>query len=67
MAAGRTVDEGWQLHTKWVTALWSGRAAEVLADWQSLAEFFTTRPDCRYRRRQTLKREVSQAQLATSS
>lgn len=160
MAAGRTADEGWQLHTKWITALWSGRAAEVLATWQSLAkslgippdkalpdddprrpiqrgltylsnnlqrvdypryrrmglpvtstlmeslvkefnlrvkgtekfwndprgseailtvraallseddrfaEFFATRPGCRYRRRQTLKREASQAKLATSS
>ncbi len=159
MAVGRDADEGWGLHTKWVTALWSGRAADVLADWRPLAErlgippdkalpdddprrpiqrgltylsnnlqrvdypryrrmglpvtstlmeslvkefnlrvkgtekfwtdpqgaeailtvraallsederfaeFFATRPGCRYRRRETLKRENSQAKLATS-
>jgi len=45
MAVGRTADEGWQLHTQWVTALWTGRAAEVLAAWQALAEQFDIPPD----------------------
>jgi len=40
MAIGRHADEGWQLHVKWITALWCGRAAEVLADWRSLAARF---------------------------
>lgn len=38
MAVGRTADEGWQCHVKWVTALWEGRAATVLDEWRALAE-----------------------------
>jgi hypothetical protein len=38
MAVGRNADDGWQLHVQWTTALWSGRAEEVLQQWQSLAE-----------------------------
>jgi hypothetical protein len=45
MAVGRHADEGWQLHTQWITALWNGRAAEVLASWRSLAEQFDIPPD----------------------
>jgi len=40
MTVGRHADEGWGLYTQWITALWSGRAAEVLAQWRSLAEQF---------------------------
>lgn len=45
MAVGRDADEGWRLHTQWITALWSGRAADVLAEWQSLARQFDVPPD----------------------
>ena len=38
MAVGRNADDAWRLHTQWITALWKGQAADVLADWQSLAE-----------------------------
>jgi hypothetical protein len=37
-AVGRDPDDAWQLHIQWITALWKGRAGEVLAAWQSLAE-----------------------------
>lgn len=45
MSVGRTADEGWSLHTQWVTALWTGRASEVLAAWRALAEQFQIPPD----------------------
>lgn len=45
MAVGHDADDGWRLHTQWVTALWTGRAAEVLTDWRSLAEQFDIPPD----------------------
>lgn len=45
MAVGRTADEGWRLHVQWVTCLWTGRAAEVLTQWRSLAEQFDIPPD----------------------
>jgi hypothetical protein len=45
MTVGRTADEGWQYHVKWVTALWEGRAEEVLAAWRSLAEPLQIPPD----------------------
>jgi len=37
MAVGCDADDGWRLHVKWITALWQGRAAEVLAQWRALA------------------------------
>lgn len=45
MSVGRDADEGWGLYTQWITGLWSGRAAEVLAQWRSLAEQFDIPPD----------------------
>lgn len=45
MTVGRTADESWRLYTQWVTSVWSGRAAEVLAEWRSLAEQFDIPPD----------------------
>lgn len=38
MAVGRDADEGWQLHVRWITALWKGQAPQVLAQWRSLAQ-----------------------------
>lgn len=38
MALGRTADEGWRLHVKWITAVWAGKGAEVLGEWKRLAE-----------------------------
>jgi hypothetical protein len=38
MAVGRDPDDGWQRHIQWITALWKGQAAAVLATWQSLAD-----------------------------
>jgi hypothetical protein len=38
MVVGRDPDDGWQRHIRWITALWKGQAAAVLAAWQSLAE-----------------------------
>ena len=38
MAVGCDADDGWRLHVKWITALWQGRAAEVLAQWRELAQ-----------------------------
>jgi hypothetical protein len=38
MAVGRDPDDAWQRHVQWITALWKGQAAAVLAAWQSLAE-----------------------------
>jgi len=37
MAVGCDADDGWRLHVKWITALWQGRAAEVLTQWRELA------------------------------
>jgi len=45
MTVGRDADEGWQLHTQWITALWNGRAKEVLRQWQLLSEQFGVPPD----------------------
>ena len=45
MAVGRNADDAWRLHTQWITALWKGQAADVLADWQSLAEEHEIPPD----------------------
>ena len=45
MALGRTADEGWQLHVKWITAIWAGKGAEVLAEWKKLAEPLGIPPD----------------------
>ena len=45
MAASRCADDGWQRHVRWITAIWNGRAAEVLAEWKSLAEQFDIPPD----------------------
>lgn len=38
MAVGRDADHGWQLHTQWITALWAGKATDVLDQWRALAE-----------------------------
>lgn len=38
MAVGRDADDGWRLHVEWITALWQGQAAEVLAQWRALAQ-----------------------------
>ena len=40
MAVGRDADDGWRLHLEWITALWKGRAADVLAQWRVLAQEF---------------------------
>lgn len=40
MAVGHDADERWQLHVRWITALWKGEAAQVLAEWRSLAQEF---------------------------
>jgi hypothetical protein len=45
MAVGRDPDDAWQRHTQWITALWKGQAAEVLAAWQSLAEQYDVPSD----------------------
>lgn len=38
MAAGRNADDGWSLHVKWITMLWSGQAKEVLSQWRSIGD-----------------------------
>lgn len=38
MAVGGHPDAGWRLHVQWITALWKGQAADVLAQWRALAE-----------------------------
>jgi len=38
MAVGDNPDEGWRMHVKWITALWKGEAATVLAQWRALGE-----------------------------
>lgn len=40
MVVGHNADAGWQLHVQWITALWKGQAADVLAQWRSLAQQF---------------------------
>lgn len=45
MAAGRNADDGWRLHTQWITALWTGHAREVLAQWRFLAQQFDIPPE----------------------
>jgi hypothetical protein len=45
MAVGRNADDAWRLHVAWITALWQGRAAEVLAEWRALAEQHGVPPD----------------------
>lgn len=45
MAVGKNADEVWQLHTQWITALWKGRSADVLAQWRSIAQQFDIPPD----------------------
>jgi hypothetical protein len=40
MAVGRDADEGWQRYVGWITALWQGRGADVLAQWRALAADF---------------------------
>jgi hypothetical protein len=40
MAVGHDTDDAWRLHTQWITALWKGQAADVLAQWRSLAQQF---------------------------
>lgn len=37
MAVGRTPDEGWRLHVKWIALLWGGSAQDVLEQWRQLA------------------------------
>jgi len=45
MAVARNADDGWQYHVRWITAIWGGRAAEVLKEWRSLAEQYGIPPD----------------------
>ena len=45
MAVGRDVDDGWRRYLQWITDLWQGRAAEVLAAWEQLAEEHGVPPD----------------------
>ena len=45
MAVGRDADDGWRLHTEWITALWTGQSAKVLAVWRLLAQQFDIPPD----------------------
>lgn len=40
MAVGCDADDGWQRYVVWITGLWQGRSAEVLAEWRALAEQF---------------------------
>jgi hypothetical protein len=45
MAVGQDADDGWRLHTQWITSLWSGHAADVLIEWRSLAKQYDIPPD----------------------
>lgn len=45
MAVGRDADDGWGRYVGWITALWQGRAPEVLAEWCTLAEQFQVPTD----------------------
>jgi hypothetical protein len=38
MSVGDHPDHAWQLHVQWITAIWQGRAAQVLQDWRQLAK-----------------------------
>lgn len=40
MAVGRDGDDGWQRYVGWITALWQGETADVLAQWRTLAAEF---------------------------
>jgi hypothetical protein len=37
MAVGQNSEDGWQRYVGWITALWQGRAADVLTQWRALA------------------------------
>jgi len=45
MAVGRNADDGWQRYVTWITALWNGQAADVLAQWRVLAQEFDVPDD----------------------
>lgn len=45
MAVGRNADDGWQRYVSWITALWNGQAADVLAQWRVLAQQFDVPAD----------------------
>ena len=45
MAVGRDADDSWHRYVGWITALWEGRGAEALTQWQSLAEAYDVPAD----------------------
>lgn len=40
MAVGSNTDDGWERYINWITALWNGKAKDVLAQWRVLAQEF---------------------------
>jgi hypothetical protein len=45
MAVGRNGDDGWRLHVKWITMLWSGQGKEVLSEWREWGAKFEVPTD----------------------
>ena len=45
MSVGGAADASWSLYVRWITALWEGRAEEVLAAWRTLAAEHGIPPD----------------------
>jgi len=45
MAVGHDGDDGWRLHVKWITMLWSGQGKEVLAEWREWGAKFQVPSD----------------------
>jgi hypothetical protein len=38
MCVGRHADDGWQQYQRWIRAVWRGQGADVLHEWQELAQ-----------------------------
>lgn len=38
MCVGRNADDGWERYLRWIRAVWQGQGAEVLRQWQALAQ-----------------------------
>ena len=37
MCVGHHADDGWERYRRWILAVWQGRSADVLSEWQELA------------------------------
>jgi hypothetical protein len=38
MCVGRNADDGWEHYQRWILAVWQGHSANVLLEWQALAQ-----------------------------